>query len=166
MTSTVLSTLGESGAAVTNKQVAELVAQACPAKDYKDKKVLLIVPDATRTAPVDVFFKALHAQVAQACKAFDVMIALGTHQPMTEEAICERLGISLAERGERYRGVELINHEWQNPQALTSLGIIPADEISTLSGGLFAMDVEVRVNRRLFDYDQIVIIGPVFPHEV
>ena len=28
------------------------------------------------------------------------------------------------------------------------------------------MDVEVRVNRRLFDYDQIIIIGPVFPHEV
>ena len=28
------------------------------------------------------------------------------------------------------------------------------------------MDVPVEVNRLLFDYDQILIIGPVFPHEV
>jgi nickel-dependent lactate racemase len=28
------------------------------------------------------------------------------------------------------------------------------------------MDVSVEVNRLVFDYDQIVIIGPVFPHEV
>ena len=53
-------------------------------------------------------------------------------------------------------------YEWQNPDALISLGTIPSNEISELSGGLFAMDVEVRVNRRLFDYDQLLIIGPVF----
>jgi nickel-dependent lactate racemase len=94
------------------------------------------------------------------------MAALGTHQPMTEKAICDRLGISLAQRRGRYRAVQLINHDWQNPDALISLGIIPAKEISELSGALFAMDVEVRVNRRLFGYDQLIIIGPVFPHEV
>ena len=59
-----------------------------------------------------------------------------------------------------------MNHEWDNPQALAFIGTIPSGEISELSGGLFAMDVEVRVNRRLFDYDQIIIVGPVFPHEV
>ena len=74
------------------------------------------------------------------------MVALGTHQPMTEEAICDRLGISLAQREGQYRSVRLINHEWQNPTALISLGIIPAKEISALSGGLFAMDVPVYVN--------------------
>src|SRR6059058_6211143 len=136
--STPLSVIAAPGQAVRSEEVTHLVAQACPAKDYRDKKVLLIVPDATRTAPVDLFFKALHEQIAAATRAFDVMVALGTHQPMTEDAICERLGISLDERGARYRSVALINHEWQNPQALTSLGIIPADEISALSGGLFA----------------------------
>jgi nickel-dependent lactate racemase len=166
MSSQVLSATAAPGEAVTAAQIGELVAQACPTKDYKDKRVLLIVPDATRTAPVDLVFKALHQQIASATRAFDVMIALGTHQPMTEEAICERLGITLAERGERYRKVQLMNHEWNNPQSLQSLGTIPSEEISELSGGLFAMDVDVRVNRRLFDYDQIIIIGPVFPHEV
>ena len=28
------------------------------------------------------------------------------------------------------------------------------------------MEVEVRINRLVFDYDQLIIIGPVFPHEV
>src|SRR5438132_11358333 len=41
-----------------------------------------------------------------------------------------------------------------------------ASKISKLTDGLFAMDVPVEVNRMLFDYDQIIIIGPVFPHEV
>jgi nickel-dependent lactate racemase len=162
----VSSIVGTTDVPVDPSQVADLVARVCPAADYSGKKVLLIVPDATRTAPVDLFFKALHAQLGAVARNFDVMVALGTHQPMTEEAICGRLGISIEERCGRYRGVELINHEWSNPDALKSVGVISSGEISALSGGLFEMDVEVRVNRRLFDYDQIIIIGPVFPHEV
>jgi len=160
----VLSQISENG--VTEEQVVSLVAQACPAKDYRGKKVLLIVPDATRTAPVGLVFKTLFAQIGAATGAFDVLIALGTHQPMSEEAIRERLEISEGERTDTYRSVRFFNHEWDNPAALKSLGTIPAEEISALSGGLFAMDVQVNVNRMLFDYDQIVIIGPVFPHEV
>jgi nickel-dependent lactate racemase len=166
MPSTVLSIVDANHAALGAADVREIVIRACPARDYLNRKVLLIVPDATRTAPVDLCFKALHEQLAGRTAAFDVMVALGTHQPMTEKAICDRLGISLAQRRGRYRSVQLINHDWQNPDALISLGIIPAREISELSRGLFAMDVEVRVNRRLFDYDQLIIIGPVFPHEV
>ena len=166
MPSPVLSKLCANDAALGAADVRELVTRACPARDYLNKKVLLIVPDATRTAPVDLCFKALHEQLAEGTAAFDVMVALGTHQPMTEKAICDRLGISLAQREGQYRSVQLINHEWQNPNALISLGTIPTSEISELSGGLFAMDVEVFVNRRLFDYDQLIIIGPVFPHEV
>ena len=62
--------------------------------------------------------------------------------------------------------MRFFNHAWNDPAALRRIGVIPADEIKELSGGLFAMDVPVEVNRLLFDYDQILIIGPVFPHEV
>src|SRR5581483_4359904 len=146
--------------------VDALIAQACPAKDYRDKKVLLIVPDATRTAPIGTVFKSLHKQIAAATRSLDVMIALGTHPPMSEEAICARLEISRDERSEKYRDVQFINHEWDNPAALKNIGTIPVEEISALTGGRFAMDVSVNVNRRLFDYDQLIIVGPVFPHEV
>jgi nickel-dependent lactate racemase len=164
--STVLSLLPPHGADITSAQILDFVAQACPAKDYTGRRILVIVPDATRTAPIGPFFRALHKQIAPAAAAFDVMVALGTHQPMSEEAICHRLGITPAERHTDFAQVRLINHEWDNPAALRTLGAIPAAEISTLSGGLFAMDVEVKINARIFDYDQLIIVGPVFPHEV
>lgn len=162
----VISKTAAAGAALDASAAAEVVARACPVENYRGRKVLLIVPDATRTAPVGMLFKLLHAQIAPVAGAFDVMIALGTHPPMSEAAIRERLEISQAERDGTYRAVQFINHEWNNPEALKNLGVIPADEISELSGGLFATEVQVSVNRRLFEYDQILILGPVFPHEV
>jgi lactate racemase len=52
------------GGSVTAQQVAELVSTACPTKDYRDKKVLLIIPDGTRTAPVGLLFQTLHRQIS------------------------------------------------------------------------------------------------------
>ena len=153
-------------ATLTPAQVAEVVAQACPSKEYRQKKVLLIVPDGTRTAPVGLVFKTLFKQIGESTSAFDILIALGTHQAMSEAAICERLEIDTQERAAAYGKVRFFNHAWDNPEALRNIGAISAAEISDLSGGLFAMDVPVEVNRLLFNYDQIIIVGPVFPHEV
>src|SRR6266446_2315818 len=154
------------GGVLTNAQVHDLIAQTCPPKDYRGKKVLVIVPDGTRTAPVGLLFQALYREIGEVTTAFDILIALGTHQPMSDAAICRRLEISEGERRDAYRRVRFFNHAWNNPAALTRIGIIPADEIKRLSYGLFAMDVPVDVNRMVFDYDQVIIVGPVFPHEV
>jgi lactate racemase len=145
---------------------AEAVARACPAEAYRGKRVLVIVPDGTRTAPVGLIFKSLFAEIGAAAKQLDVMIALGTHQPMSEEAICRRLDLSLEERRGKYAGVVFHNHAWDQPAALQEIGVISADEIRRLTDGLFAMDVPVEINRLVFQYDQLIIIGPVFPHEV
>ena len=155
-----------SQSAVSERQVAEVLATTCPAENYRGKRVLLIVPDGTRTAPVGLLFKTAFAQIGGATKSIDVLIALGTHQPISDEAICERLEISFAERRSTYAKVQFFNHEWNNPTALKNIGTIPAKDIEELSGGLFSMDVPVEINKRVFDYDQLIIIGPVFPHEV
>ncbi len=147
-------------------EVSALVAQALPVADYRGRRLLLIIPDGTRTAPIGQMFKAIFAQVGEACAALDILVALGTHPAMSEEAICGRLDITLEERRSRYAKVQFYNHEWDNPAALRHLGHIPAEEIRQLSEGRFAMDVPVTVNARVFDYDQLVIVGPVFPHEV
>ncbi|MBL9214748.1 MAG: DUF2088 domain-containing protein [Opitutaceae bacterium] len=152
--------------AVTPAEVASLVAAACPAAEWRGRRVLLIVPDGTRTAPVGLMFKALHRQLAGSVARLDVMIALGTHPPMSDAAINARVEITAEERATVYRDVAFLNHEWDNPAALRDLGFIPAAEIRALSGGRFGQDVPVHINRRLFDYDQLVIVGPVFPHEV
>jgi lactate racemase len=151
---------------LTDQHVAEVVAKAMPAANYQGKSVLLIVPDHTRTAPVGLMFKTVHRQIGGVTKALDVLIALGTHQPMSEAAICQRLEISEAERREAYGGVRFHNHQWNNPAALKQVGTLTSDEISKLSDGLFAMDVPVEINKLVFDYDQVILVGPVFPHEV
>jgi len=161
-----LSLIAATGSQLTPAQVADVIAQTCSPGDYRDKRVLLIVPDGTRTAPVGQLFKLLHAHIGEVTRALDVLIALGTHQPMSESAIRQRLDLSEEERHGPYRAVRFFNHAWDDPNTLKRVGVIDAGEISRLSGGLFAMDVPVEVNRLVFDYDQIIIIGPVFPHEV
>jgi nickel-dependent lactate racemase len=154
------------GTAITADQVRDVISRVCPAENYRNQRLLLIVPDGTRTAPVGLLFRELHRQVAEFTRAFDVLIALGTHQPMSESAMCQRLDISEAERREAFRRVQFFNHAWDNPAALKQIGTLASTEISEITEGRFAMDVAVQINRMLFDYDQIIIIGPVFPHEV
>ncbi len=154
------------GSNLSTEQTRELIAQACPAKDFKDRRILLIVPDATRTCPLGMLFTGIFDQVGHVTKAFDVMIALGTHQPMSDEAICARLEISAEERSGKYAGVRFFNHAWDDPGALRNIGTLSEETTRELTGGLFAMEVPVNINARIFDYDQLVICGPVFPHEV
>ena len=162
----VMSKTAASGVAISTGEIVSLVEQAFPAADYRGQKVLCVIPDATRTAPVGTVFQSLFAQIGGEAKSLDILVALGTHQPMSEPAICQRLEITEAERTSTYKSVRFFNHEWDNPAALRQVGVIPAADISTLSGGLFSMDVPVEINKLVFEYDQIVIIGPVFPHEV
>jgi len=161
-----VSLIAPEGSALSREQVAGLVSRVCSEADYRGKRVLLIVPDGTRTAPVGLLFQALFREIGKVTKAFDVLIALGTHQPMSEPAICQRLEITGADRRETYRHVKFFNHAWEDPEQLRRVGTLTADEISNITDGLFAMEVPVEINRLLFEYDQVIIIGPVFPHEV
>jgi nickel-dependent lactate racemase len=146
--------------------VRQVVSESCGRLPLEGKKVLLIVPDSTRTAPVGDVFKALHSELSGKVAALDIMIALGTHPPMSEEAICQRLEITPSQWKADYGTVRFYNHAWDDPSALIELGRISPQEIEKLSGGLFSMEVGVQINRRLLDYDMVMIVGPVFPHEV
>src|SRR2546430_17499188 len=49
---------------------------------------------------------------------------------------------------------------------LRSIGVISREEAENLTGGLLSGEVPVTLNRMIFAYDQLIICGPVFPHEV
>ena len=106
------------GRHISAAEAAEAVAQACPPEDYRGKRVLVIVPDGTRTAPIGLVFKALFAHLGGVTQKLDVLIALGTHQPMSEAAICGRLEISLEERRGVYGKVAFHNHAWDQSGGL------------------------------------------------
>jgi nickel-dependent lactate racemase len=162
----VIQAVAEPGQSLGGEVVGDVVSGAVEALKPTGKRILLIVPDSTRTAPVGVVFKALFARLNGRAAAIDVMIALGTHPPMTEAAICARLEITPEERSTTFVAVRFLNHAWNDPSELTGLGSIPASEISELSDGLFSMNVPVEINRHVLEYDHLIIIGPVFPHEV
>ena len=151
---------------ISPTQVRAIAAPFLDSLQLDGKRVLLVVPDATRSAPIGLLFKTIFEHIGAKVKNLDVMIALGTHPPMSEAQINARLEISADERAATYSHVAYLNHEWDNPDALQTLGTIPSSEIDALSGGLFSMDVEVTFNKTALSYDQILIVGPVFPHEV
>jgi len=148
------------------ERVRKEIGAVFDANAYAGRRVLVIVPDNTRSGPIDRVFKGLFAAIGKVTAKLDVLVALGTHQPMSELAICGRLGLSEDERRGPYASVGLYNHAWDNPAELKQVGTLTPEMVESLSDGRFSMSVPVEINRRIFDYDELVIIGPVFPHEV
>jgi len=160
------SVIAPSGASVSPVEVDQVIERALDLSALNGKRVLVIVPDATRTAPVGTIFKSLHRMITGSASCVHVLVALGTHQPMSRQAICKRLEIEPSELERDYPGVELFNHAWDSNDALKTIGTLSKDEINELSDGRFSMKVDVRINRMIDEYDDLIIIGPVFPHEV
>jgi nickel-dependent lactate racemase len=154
------------GVGLAEAEVRELCATELTTWNVRGKRILMIVPDNTRTAPIDLMFRVLHELLAPDVRAFDVMIALGTHPPLSDEAIDRRLGILPRERQGRYAKTKFFNHDWQNTAGLASIGTISEDEVAQLSGGALRERVDVTLNKTALDYDLLLIVGPTFPHEV
>jgi nickel-dependent lactate racemase len=76
------------------------------------------------------------------------------------------VGVSPDEWQTDFSGVNVYNHDWSDSEAFVSLGTISSEEIEEISEGMLAEEVEVRINRKVVEYDQVIICGPVFPHEV
>jgi nickel-dependent lactate racemase len=151
---------------LSEDEVQGLVTGALERADLDCKRVLIIIPDSTRTAPIPLFFRLFHEALGGRVAVLDYVVALGTHQPMSERALLHLAGITAEERRSTYAGVGLFNHRWELPETLVTVGTIPAAEIEELSNGLLAQDVAVSLNRMVLDYDHLIICGPVFPHEV
>ena len=130
------------------------------------RRVLALIPDRTRTAPVGGMVKAVHRILRDLGAGLDVMVALGTHPPLSREAMLAHLDLSEETYAASYADVGLFNHRWDDDESLAEIGEIPADLISQLTDGLMAETVKVRVNRTALTYDHVLILGPVFPHEV
>ena len=151
---------------IGNGQADEAIAEFFAQNDYTGKSILLIIPDNTRSGPVGDIFKIIYNYLGQKAKAVDCLVALGTHQPMTEEQFCTRLAMTPNERKSKYASVRFFNHEWDKGETFTSIGNISAEEIEEITDGLFSEEVDVVINKLIFEYDEFFIVGPVFPHEV
>jgi len=157
---------GSPTGSLAEDDVRELTLAAFERLALDGQRVLVIIPDSPRTAPLPLFFRLFYEALWGRVAALDYLVALGTHPPMSDEALHRLVGITAEEKHSAYAGLNLLNHRWDVPGTLTTLGTLPAGEIERLSGGLLSLEVPVTVNRLALEYDLLVICGPVFPHEV
>jgi nickel-dependent lactate racemase len=127
-------------------------------------RVLVLVPDGTRTMPMPLFFEVLTDALRGRVTALDFLVALGTHAPLDDAALSRLVGRAVVDG--RTGAHRVLNHRWDDPRAFAKLGIIPSAEVHALTGGLLDRDVTVTLNRLPLDYDHVLVCGPVFPHEV
>lgn len=157
--------LGFPDQAITELDAKRICREAFASWKVGGRKVLVVIPDATRSCPLGMMFRLVQEAAADAAQ-LDFIVALGTHPPMPMDQIYARVGITEEEHRTQYARTRFFNHEWNNPKALVEVGRLTRADVSDLTGGLFEMDVGVSVNRLVQDYDLLVILGPVFPHEV
>ncbi len=122
------------------------------------KRILIIPPDITRLhSAAGIIASKIYNSMKSIC---DVMLmpALGTHEPMTSE---ERRAFFGEIPDDRF-----LVHNWRND--VVSLGEIPASYVRAVSDGIMDEAIPAEVNRVLVsgDFDLIVSIGQVVPHEV
>ncbi len=159
-------TLGKSvvDRVLSHDEVREVVAQAAAGLNLEGKRVLTIIPDGTRTMPMPLMFQLLQEEIGNQAAACDYLVALGTHPLMSEAQLTRLMGRPVV--NETCGNARVFNHRWDLPGTFADLGTIPADQVAEASGGLLSESILLKINRLLFDYDQVLICGPVFPHEV
>jgi hypothetical protein len=151
--------IGGADGTLDDATVREFVVRSLAGADLDGRSVCVIVPDGTRSCPLPLLLDAVHEALAGRATNVTVLVALGTHAPMSGEHLATHTGSP-------YPGFEIRNHEWWLPEALVSLGHIDADRVGELSEGRMHEPIEVVLNRAVVDHDVCLVVGPVFPHEV
>jgi nickel-dependent lactate racemase len=132
-------------------------------------RILVLVPDHTRSLPLPMFFREVVACLRGSAR-LDFMVALGTHPPLDRGSLLKLFGITAEERETEFPNIGLLNHAWDDPSALVTFGFLEQDRIKSIAGKNWHPSlpdrVEVKANRAILDYDHIVVLGPTFPHEV
>lgn len=123
------------------------------------KKVLLLPPDFTRFHSnagllTNLYYHALTERGAEV----DILPALGTHVPVTEEEMDAMFGDIPHDR--------YLVHNWRTD--VVKLGEVPASYLEEVTEGLWHDPIDVEVNKLVMDpsYDLVLSIGQVVPHEV
>src|ERR1700722_10917180 len=122
-----MKTIKGSGTSIGESAIRDLCATEMARWGVAGRRVLAVVPDGTRTAPMGILFRVLHDLLARQALRFDVLIATGTHAPMSEDAINERFELTAHDRTHLYARTRFINHRWDDPTQLVPIGTITED---------------------------------------
>ena len=124
------------------------------------KKILLIPPDITRLHSNAAELTRILYELWEAANGttFDILPAIGTHAPMTEPQIADMYG--------DLPKAKYHHHQWRT--GLYHFGEVPSEFVHEVSQGKLDYSIPVAINSRLVegDYELIISVGQVIPHEV
>ena len=153
---------------LTDAQVREFILENLQGR-FRRERVLVLVPDQTRTLPLPRLFSNLTEALGDAAR-LDVMIALGTHPALSLPQQLRLLGLDGGRADAGAPLTRIFNHAYDRPESLVQLGELSTSAVRELAGESWhpSLDrpVPITVNRRIQEYDRLLILGPVFPHEV
>ena len=108
----MLSGKGSAQATLTEKEIMDIIGEGSPTELYKDKKVLVLTPDATRTCPLPMMVRTVNDVIGRRCAQLDFMVALGTHPVMSESEILALYGIDRRQRLNEFKRCSFFCHRW------------------------------------------------------
>ncbi|QMS85089.1 lactate racemase domain-containing protein [Candidatus Xianfuyuplasma coldseepsis] len=127
-------------------------------QDLTVNRVLIIPPDITRFHSYAGRITNMYYHELKDLCEIDILPALGTHVPMPDDELEEMFGDIPLDK--------FIIHDWRND--VVKIGEVPADYVKDITGGYWAEKVTCEINKIIVegDYDLILSIGQVVPHEV
>ena len=98
---------------LSEEELRQIVAASVKDMEINDKRVLIVIPDGTRTMPMALMFELLQEAIAEWAARCDYLVALGTHPHMSDEQLTKLMGKPV-ENGMCGR-TRIFNHHWENP---------------------------------------------------
>ena len=72
---------------LTPDEVTSVVRDGLAPLPIDGKRVLVIIPDGTRTMPMPLMFDIFERELQPRVSSLDYLVALGTHQPMDDDRL-------------------------------------------------------------------------------
>ena len=141
---------------LTNKEIDSAIMDSL--KDLRLKRVLIIPPDITRFHSKAGYITNRLYHLLKADVHIDILPALGTHVEMDGEEYDLMFGDIPHDK--------FLYHDWRND--VVKVGEVDKNYISEITDGLWNEKVDIEVNKLILEgnYDLVISIGQVVPHEV
>lgn len=141
------------GQGLSDVEIAERLAKpidtlAIPNIAKGKKTALVVTDDNTRLTPLSRILPPVLNLLENAGlkpENIKILIGLGTHRPMTSDEIAVKFGKEISEK------YQIFNHEWDNPDALISLGSCD-------------LGFEIVINKMIQEADLVISVGNIVPH--
>ncbi len=150
---------------LASREIAAIAREGLGRLALDARRVLVIIPDGTRTMPMPLMFEPLERELGPRVAALDYLVALGTHSPMSDEQLSRHGRTHRSSTAAQGGDGSSITVGTIHPRLRRSARFLRATSSRSPKDRL-NQDVPVALNRLVTEYDHVLICGPVFPHEV